>query len=108
MNTASIELAITEAVRRIVMEIQPRRVILFGSAARGDMGPESDLDFLIVMPNGTDCLSITGRIHRILRGLGCPKDVVVVLEHDMSVHAHNPALIIHTALTEGRELYHAA
>ncbi len=108
MNTTSTELAIAEAVRRIVTETQPRRVILFGSAARGEMGPDSDLDFLVVMSNGADCLSVTGRIHRILRGLGCPKDVVVVLEKDMAAHAHNPALIIHTALTEGRELYHAA
>jgi predicted nucleotidyltransferase len=108
MNTPSIELIITEAVRRIVTETNPLRVILFGSAARGDMGPDSDLDFLVVMPGGADCLSVTGRIHRILRGLDCPKDVVVVLETDMAAHAQNPALIIHTALTEGRELYHAA
>lgn len=108
MNTASTELAIAESVRRIVTEIRPTRVILFGSAARGDMGPDSDLDFLVVVPNDADCISVTGRIHRILRGIGCPKDVVVVLEKDMAVHAQNPALIIHTALTEGRELYHAA
>ena len=72
------------------------------------MGPDSDLDFLVVMPDGTGCISVTGRIHRVLRGLGSAKDIVVVLEDDVAVHALNPSVIIHTVLAEGRELYHAA
>jgi len=39
-----------ELVRRTVEAVQPRRIILFGSAARGTMGPQSDLDVLVVMP----------------------------------------------------------
>ena len=42
-----------EVVRRMVKTANPHRIILFGSAARGAMGPNSDLDLLVVMPDGT-------------------------------------------------------
>lgn len=47
------EATLTELVRRIVQTVQPKRIILFGSAARGQMGPHSDLDLLVIMPDGT-------------------------------------------------------
>ena len=37
-----------EIVRRIVAAVAPERIILFGSAARGSMGPDSDLDLLVI------------------------------------------------------------
>ena len=50
-----------DLVRRIVEVAHPRQIILFGSAARGDMGPQSDIDVLVVVPDGTHC---AGRRHR--------------------------------------------
>jgi predicted nucleotidyltransferase len=44
---------IDERVRRIVEAVHPQRIILFGSAARGEMGPNSDLDVLVIMLDGT-------------------------------------------------------
>jgi predicted nucleotidyltransferase len=44
---------IDDLVQRIVDAVHPLRIILFGSAARGEMGADSDVDLLIVMPNGT-------------------------------------------------------
>ncbi len=46
------EATIEVLVRHIVEAVRPRRIVLFGSAARGQMGPESDLDLLVVMPDG--------------------------------------------------------
>ena len=40
---------IDRMVRRIVRKFQPEQVILFGSQARGDAGPDSDVDLLVVM-----------------------------------------------------------
>ena len=40
-----------EIVRRIVQVAQPEKIILFGSAARGEMGPHSDVDLLVVKAN---------------------------------------------------------
>lgn len=100
--------AIEEAVRRIVDEVHPIQVVVFGSAVRGDFGPDSDLDLLVVMPDGTDRLETAYRLHRQLRKLGCAKDIVVALESDVETLRDNPSMVIHTALTEGREVYHAA
>ena len=44
---------VPELVQQIVEAVQPLRFVLFGSAARGEMEPESDIDLLVVMPEGT-------------------------------------------------------
>lgn len=97
-----------ELVRRTVEAIHPLRIILFGSAARDEMGPHSDLDVLVVMPDGADRRATARLLYRQLRGLGCAKDIVVVQQSDVEQYGTNPYLIIHTALTEGKELYRAA
>ncbi len=96
-----------EVVRRTVEAVQPVRIILFGSAARGEMGPNSDLDILVVMPDGCDRLAITQDLHCKLSGLGIAKDLVVVQSSDVEQYGRNPYLIIHSALADGKELYHA-
>ena len=56
-----------ELVRRTVEAVQPRRIILFGSAARGTMGPQSDLDVLVVMPDSADCRAVARDLYRRLQ-----------------------------------------
>ena len=97
-----------ELVRRVVQSAHPRRIILFGSAVRGEMGPNSDLDILVVMPDGTSCREVAKSLYRRLRGLDCAKDILVVQESDIEQHGDNPYLVLHTALQEGKELYHAS
>jgi predicted nucleotidyltransferase len=99
---------IDDLVHRITSGVQPRRIILFGSAARGEMGPDSDLDLLVVMADGCDRLATAQTIYRLLRGFPHPKDVIVVQESDVKTLGDNPSLVVHTALTEGKELYRAA
>jgi predicted nucleotidyltransferase len=99
---------LNELVRRIVDSVHPIQITLFGSAARGEMGPNSDLDVLVVMPDGCDRLAVTQALHCQLSDLGVAKDIVVVQASDVAEHGRNPYLIIHRALSEGRELYHAA
>jgi predicted nucleotidyltransferase len=46
-------------------------IILFGSAAAGDMTRNSDIDLLVVLEQRPkNSLEAHGRIHRTLRGLG--------------------------------------
>jgi uncharacterized protein len=97
-----------EMVRRMVETVHPLRIVLFGSAARGEMGPNSDLDTLVVMPDGCDCHEVTKLLIRRLRGLGRAKDIVVVQQSDVDQYGDNPYLVIHTALSLGKELYHAS
>jgi predicted nucleotidyltransferase len=99
--------AINDLVRRIVEAVHPRRVILFGSAARGEMGPNSDLDVLVIMPDGTHRRQTAQEVYRRMWGFGFAKDIIVVTESDVLEYGTNPYMIIKNALEEGRELYHA-
>ena len=99
---------IEEIVRRVTSAVHPLRVILFGSAARGEMGAESDVDLLIVVPDGTRRRDASRRAFRALTGMGIAKDVIVVTESDVKEFGENPSLVIKPALEEGREVYHAA
>jgi predicted nucleotidyltransferase len=67
--------AIDELVRRIVEAVHPRRIVLFGSAARGEMGPNSDLDVLVIMPDGTHRRKTAQEIYRRMWGFGFAKDI---------------------------------
>jgi len=101
------ERVLKELVRRIAESVQPRRIVLFGSAARGEMGPSSDLDVLVVMPDGVHRRKTAQAICRSLSGLGVAKDVVVVTETDVREHRDNPSLVLCPALRHGKELYNA-
>jgi len=81
---------VDELVRRIVEVAHPLRVILFGSAARGKMGPHSDLDILVVMPNGVHRRKTAQEIYRHLWGFGFAKDIIVVTESDIREYGSNP------------------
>jgi predicted nucleotidyltransferase len=97
---------VPDMTRRIVEAVHPVRVILFGSAARGQMGPDSDLDVLVVIPDEADPNQASKAIYRSLRGLGFATDALVIGESDLSLHGEDPWLVYRNALAEGRELYH--
>jgi len=105
-ETAVTQELLDNVVSRIVDVAQPLRIVLFGSALRGSIGPHSDLDILVVMPDGTHRRNTAQRIYRSLFGLGVPKDVVVVTESDVRNYRTNHSLVIAPALEEGREIYH--
>lgn len=97
-----------EVVGRIVAAAEPLRIVLFGSAARGDMHPDSDVDLMVVVPDGVDCRPLAKSLHRALRGIDLAKDILVFQDSDVRRNADNPYLVIHRALTEGREIYRAS
>jgi predicted nucleotidyltransferase len=98
------ETVIAEAARRLSAAAPEARVILFGSHARGDAGPGSDLDFLVVEPEVDDPAQESVRLRRTLRGLGLFADVVVVSEHEAQQWRDVRGSLIHSALSEGRPL----
>ena len=98
---------IADVIRRIVEAAQPEKIILFGSAARGEMGPKSDLDLLVVKGGKFNRERITQKIYRHLRGTGAAVDVVVVTPEDVARYGDSPYLVIHPALEEGKVVYAA-
>ena len=68
---------IEEITRRLVEFYHPVRIYLFGSEARGDCGPDSDFDFLVVVPDGIpDSIFRSGEVYSRLRGITVPVDIV--------------------------------
>jgi predicted nucleotidyltransferase len=96
---------VEKLVRQVVEIIHPLQIILFGSAARGTMGPDSDLDLLIVMPEGTRRRRTAQRLYREIKGLGAPFDLLVTTPSELEKHKDNIGLIYRTVLQEVKELY---
>ena len=94
-------------IQRIVEVAQPEKIILFGSAARGDMNRHSDVDLLIIK-EGTHRGSLAGRIYENLDGVGAAVDVVVVTPTDVERYKDSHALVIKPALRAGRVVYESS
>ena len=94
-------------VRRVVEVAAPEKVVLFGSAVRGEMGPHSDVDLLVVK-SGVHRGDMAGRIYENLWGVGAAVDIVVVTPDDIRRFGNSHALVIKPALQEGRVVYEAA
>jgi len=98
---------VDELVRRIVEEVHPLRIFLFGSAARGEVRPNSDIDVLVVMPPGIHRRRTAQLLYQNIIGLGVPFDIVVATQEDLEKHKSKIGLIYRTILKEGREIYAA-
>lgn len=93
-----------EIVRRIVEVAQHERIILFGSASREEMGPNSDLDLLVVK-SGVHRRRLAQAIYVNLIGVGQAVDVIVVTPEDIERYRNAIGLVIEPALKEGKTVY---
>jgi uncharacterized protein len=96
-----------DLIRRIVGTAHPLRIILFGSAARGEMGAESDLDVLVVVPDGTHRRDTAATLYAQMRGFGRAVDFIVATPSDLARHGSAHGYVFRPALREGREIYAA-
>jgi predicted nucleotidyltransferase len=94
-------------IERIVEVADPERIILFGSAARDEMGPYSDFDLLIVKEGEYSRGRLVEEIYMNLIGVGQAVDVIVVTPEEVEEYRDSHSLVISPALNEGREVYHA-
>ncbi len=97
---------VDEIVQRVVDVAHPEKIILFGSAARGDMRSDSDVDLLVVK-SGVHRRQLASEIYMHLFDIKQSVDVVVVTPEDIERYGHSPALILESALREGRVVYAA-
>ena len=93
-------------VRRIVKVAKPEKIIMFGYAARGEMGPDSDLDILVVAACD-HCRNTARKIRRELFGIGVPIDIIVAKPEDIERYRDSIGLIYRPALRQGKILYAA-
>jgi predicted nucleotidyltransferase len=99
-------LALAELLRRLVAAYDPERVYLFGSVARGDAGPDSDYDLMIIVPDDAAPERRRSRLaYQVTRGTGTAADVLVWLKSSFESRARVIASLPATVLREGRLLY---
>ena len=96
---------IARMTRRVVEEFDPLRVILFGSRARGDARPDSDVDLLVVFPHLDNPRQTAIQVAEALGGFGIPKDVVVTTPDEIARRGHLIGTVLEPALREGKVLY---
>lgn len=77
---------------------------MFGSYARGDFNPNSDLD-LLVIEDVEFLRQESVRLRQALRGLLFPVDIVVATPEQIERHRNTIGLIYRSALREGKVLY---
>ena len=92
-------------VQRIVDGFNPLRILLFGSHARGDAEVRSDVDLLVVMPDGTDRRSTTVAIRRALARASVAKDVVVTTPEEIERRGHALGSVLRHALRDGKVVF---
>ncbi len=97
-----------EMLRRLIEAYRPERIYLFGSHARGDAGPDSDYDVLVVVPDDASPERRRSRLaYQVLAGTGTAADVLVTTRSYFEARRHLKASLPGTVLREGK-LLHAA
>jgi len=100
MVTATVQ--IDRLIQCIVQAVHPLKIILFGSAARDEMTPDSDLDLLVVMPEGTHRRHTAQYLYRMIEGVTIPFDLIVATPADLAKYGHKPGLVYQQVLQEGK------
>lgn len=94
-----------DVVQRILDVGSPRRIVLFGSRARGDARRNSDLDLLIIEDSELPRYRRPPRYLRALVGVFPAKDIVVWTPAEVDAWRDVPNAFITSVLRDGRTLY---
>jgi predicted nucleotidyltransferase len=97
--------ALENLVQRIVEEIAPLSIVLFGSVARNSMSDDSDIDLLVVMPEGTHRRRTAQLLYKKIRNISIPFDILVVTDSDLEKYKDKAGLIYREILAEGKQVY---
>lgn len=104
-STADQSALVPERVRRIVDSLNPRRVVLFGSRARGHARTDSDFDLLVVADSQEPRHRRSAPLYTFLADLPAEVEVVVYTPEEVQEAREVPQSFVSTALREGRVVY---
>lgn len=94
-----------EAIALLVQGFHPLRIAVFGSHARGEAGPDSDLDLLVVVPHLGDKRETAMGMTKALRGLHAAIDIVPTDPDEIARRGETPGDVLRSALREGTVVY---
>ena len=98
--------SLNEAIRRIVAEMQPEKIYLYGSHAYGQPHRDSDVDLLVVLTAAALPPHKRARAaYRALRGLFFPAEIKVITREELDRRRHWNSSIEKVAVEKGRLLY---
>lgn len=105
-HEAPVDELVQSLVAPVVAGVSPLRVILFGSRAKGVARPDSDVDLLVVMPDGTDCrqMMVEASLHLPI-DRDVDVDLLVSTPEVLERHRDNPGLVYRQILRTGRDVY---
>jgi uncharacterized protein len=107
-NPLEADAPLAEVVRRLVAAYQPERIYLFGSKARGDHGPDSDHDLLVIVSDDAPPERKRSRLaYEVLRSTGTAADVLVCTHSYFEPRRSLKASLPGTVLREGKLLHGA-
>ena len=99
---------LAEIIGRLVKAYAPESIYLFGSKARGDDGPDSDYDLLVIVPDDAPAALRSAQLaYEVLWGTGTSADVVVSTRSRFDSRKHVVASLPASVLREGKLLYAA-
>jgi predicted nucleotidyltransferase len=108
-SAASAQQSIDEMVRRIATRFSPDRIILFGSHARGEAKPGSDIDLLVLFPSVENPREKAAQLYAALAGCSLPpKDIVVSTTERFERYRNVVNTVYWPAAREGKVLYERA
>lgn len=95
-----------QMTQRLVSALKPEQIILFGSHAYGEPTEDSDVDILVIVSQSDEPRYRRSRkAHKALRGMGIPKDILVMTRAEVERQASMSSSLVGQALRQGKVLY---
>jgi predicted nucleotidyltransferase len=105
LSSTSIEARLPEVVQRLVMDLHPEKIILFGSHAYGQPGVDSDVDLLVVMETDERPSQRIAKVSALLSPRPFPVDIVVRTPDELARDLSRIDPFMHEVVEKGRILY---
>ncbi len=96
---------ISQTIEKISEVIVPQKIILFGSANSKNFSRDSDIDWLVIVPKGTDKRKVTQQIYKAILPIGFATDIILITEDEFKDYKGSDAFIIKSIVENGTVLY---